>query len=228
MNNHIQPAVKLSIACLTLSATALLSGCGTSVLSQRVSNPVIQDFAFRWLSRDSALSTTASRRLALMSYRLNSNNAVEMVTCAEPPPDVGETLAKAIAAQLELRLPRSTGNAEAGAKYGQEVATALAPLMVRSQGLQVLRDTMFTLCIDKMNGWITNEEKYIEIKQARFKEAIQLIKDELPSLQKRVETATVGPPAQPKPIELPQPTPGAASEATATPPTPRPAATAAP
>jgi len=191
-----------------------LQGCGTTILSSRESNPVIQDFAYRWLSDDSALSTTASRRLALMSYRKNGTDGrTNLITCAEPPPDVGETFAKALAAQLEVAAPKAAGDAKLAVGFGEQIATAIAPLMVRTQGLQILRDTAFTLCVDYMNGWIPDSETYMRIKEARFDKAVKLIEAELPNLPARTAV-----PAQPQtlpaptlPPPAPAPMPGASA-----------------
>ena len=194
-------------ASLLAAATLALQGCGTTVLSSRTGNPVIQDFAYRWFSDDSVLSTTASRRLALMSYRKGDDGRTTLITCAEPPPDVGETFAKALAAQLEASVPKPAGDIKVGAGFGEQVATALAPLMVRTQGLQVLRDSAFTLCVDYMNGWIQTPEAYMQAKNERFDKAVQLIMAELPLLPGRAVTppATVAAPALPAPATAPLP-----------------------
>jgi hypothetical protein len=175
-----------SSRCAVPVLVLLLQGCGTTILSSRESNPVIQDFAYRWLSDDSALSTTASRRLALMSYRRNGSGQTNLVTCAEPPPDVGETFAKALALQLEAAAPKAAGEAKIGVSFNEQIATAIAPLMVRTQGLQILRDSAFTLCVDYMNGWITDAETYMRIKEDRFNKALRLISEELPLLPRRL------------------------------------------
>jgi hypothetical protein len=193
---------------VAVAAMATLQGCGTTMLSSRGTNPVIQDFAYRWLSDDSALSTTASRRLALMSYRRATQDGRPiLVTCAEPPPDVGETFAKALAAQIEVSAPQAAGNAKVGVGFGEQVATAIAPLMVRTQGLQILRDSAFTLCVDYMNGWIKDSDTYMQIKQDRFDKAIALIAQELPHLPGRtkVPVETLAAPTLPPPAVAPLP-----------------------
>jgi hypothetical protein len=187
------------------AASLALQGCGTTALSSRGSNPVIQDFAYRWFSDDSVLSTTASRRLALMSYRKGDDGRTTLITCAEPPPDVGETFAKALAAQLEASAPKAVGDAKVGIGFGEQIATALAPLMVRTQGLQVLRDSAFTLCVDYMNGWIASPQAYMQAKNERFDKAVALIIAELPTLPGRaaLPPASVPAPALPAPVAAP-------------------------
>jgi len=84
---------------------------------------------------------------------------------------------------------------------------------VRTQGLQILRDTAFTLCVDYMNGWIPDSETYMRIKEARFDKAVKLIEAELPNLPARTAV-----PAQPQtlpaptlPPPAPAPMPGASA-----------------
>lgn len=187
---------KLAAVIALAAATSTITGCGSSLLASRTTNPVIQDFTIKWFSDTSSLSTTASRRLALMVYKTDAEGRKSMITCAEPPPDVGETFAKAIAAQLEVSAPTSAGEVKVGGGYAEQVATAIAPLMVRSQGLQILRDSAYTLCVDYMNGWIADSDSYMRIKQDRFDKALALIREELPYLPAR--SAPLGPPAVPK------------------------------
>jgi hypothetical protein len=172
-----------------VSTCVALTGCGTTLLSNRETNPVLQDFVIKFWGRASTLSTTSSRRLALMVYKPDSEGREILVTCAEPPPDVGETFAKAIAAQVELSAKSPTasiGDASVKGGYASEVATAIAPLMVRTQGLQVLRDSAYTLCVDHMNGWMSDAD-YLKAKNDRFDKAVDLIAKELPYLPHRVE-----------------------------------------
>lgn len=183
--------MKLQSTCRTLALLTVafsMQGCGTTLLASRTTNPVIQDFAHRWLSKDSVLSTTASRRLALMSHRKDEQGNTELVICAEPPPDVGETFAKALAAQLELSAPVTGGPARLAGGIDDRVATAIAPLMARTQGLQILRDSAFSLCVDYMNGWIKDRDTYVRMKDERFDKAMALIEKELPLLNARVAT----------------------------------------
>ncbi|MFL6696327.1 MAG: hypothetical protein ACJ8GJ_04105 [Vitreoscilla sp.] len=197
---------------MTLAALSL-QGCGTTILASRNTNPVIQDFSVRWWSDATTLSTTASRRLALMAYKPDGQGRESLQICAEPPPDVGETFAKAIAAQLDASVPQPAGTISAGVSVASTVATSIAPLMVRTQGLQVLRDSAYTLCIDKLNGWIPSETEYMRIKTERFDKAIELIKMELPLLPAR--GGTVPAPTLPPTGAASAPSPSAAAAASA-------------
>jgi hypothetical protein len=189
---------RIFLRCLPVLAIGLsVQGCGTTLLASRSTNPVIQDFAHRWLSNDSVLSTTASRRLALMSHRKDDQGKNALVICAEPPPDVGETFAKALAAQLEASAPTTGGQATIRGGFDDRAATAIAPLMARTQGLQILRDSAFTLCVDYMNGWIKDPETYMRIKEDRFNKAIALIEKELPHLTARIAPSLTAPQLSP-------------------------------
>ncbi len=173
------------VAAAVLGSVLVLTGCGTTALSSRNANPVIQDFNFRWWSDASTLATTASRRLALMFYRKDANGQEIVQSCAEPPPDVGETFAKALAAQIELGAEKGGAEAHIQASVATRVATAIAPLMARTQGLQLMRDSSFALCIDYMNGWIKDAEAYERVKHERFNQAVRLIELEIPILARR-------------------------------------------
>ena len=66
-------------------------------------------------------------------------------------------------------------------QYARAVATQIAPLLYRTQGLQVYRDGLHSLCIDKMNGWLGGHDKettYITEKRYLMDEAIKLIQAE--------------------------------------------------
>jgi hypothetical protein len=53
--------------------------------------------------------------------------------------------------------------------------------------VQLYRDSIYKLCIDRMNGWIT-EKEYDAEKKDKYILAIDLIKAELPVMGKTVET----------------------------------------
>jgi hypothetical protein len=175
---------------LVIMCTASMCGCGTSYLASRDTNPVIQDYATTNLTsfeRAVVFATTASRRLAIVAA--DKEDPRKVITCAEPPPDVGEAFASAIAAGLQAAgsVTPATGtkiSVDVAAQYGRSVATQIAPLIYRTQGLQLYRDSIYKLCIDKMNNWITDDQQYISASKYRFDEAIKLIAQELPLLEK--------------------------------------------
>jgi|APTNR8051073442_1049403.scaffolds.fasta_scaffold08062_3 hypothetical protein len=174
----------------TMLFCPLLSGCGTSAFTDRGKNPMIQDTTTAWLKplwEDQSVdvfATTASRRTILVKEN-DHDNILE--ACAEPPPDVAESFSEAIAAgfkaavAVEQGTDTKIGGSLAG-QYARELATQVAPLLYRTQGLQVLRDSQYTLCVDRMSGYI-NEEDYIQKKDNRFKQALLLIALELPVMK---------------------------------------------
>jgi hypothetical protein len=174
---------------LVIMCAASISGCGTSFLASRDTNPVIQDYATTNLTsfnRAVVFATTASRRLAIVAEDKDALGKV--VTCAEPPPDVGEAFASAIAAGLQAAgsTTPATGtktSVDVAGQYGRSVATQIAPLIYRTQGLQLYRDSIYKLCIDRMNNWI-KEDSYNSESKYRFDEAIKLIEKELPLMEK--------------------------------------------
>ena len=149
------PILKMLRASLLITCALSASGCGISFFSNRDTNPVIQDYApassslFDLDRGPNMFATTASRRLVVRirqpdgTYRL----------CAEPPPDVGESFSSAIAAGFQAAAKSGTPvTGELAAQYGRAVATQIAPLLYRTQGLQLYRDSLYRLCIDRMNG----------------------------------------------------------------------------
>lgn len=172
----------------------VLDGCGVSWLTSRETNPVIEDYASpipiitdpdRHIS---SFSTTASRRMVIFVPRKSNIN-----TCAEPSPDVGEAFASAIAAGLAGKLTTETNiSAELATEYANAIATKITPLVYRTQGLQLFRDSVHSLCIDRMNGWIT-DDSYKNSTLDRFQKAAFLIEKEIPMMgqvmQKYYETS---------------------------------------
>lgn len=181
---------KISKSALVIMFAAIINGCGLSLLASRDTNPVIQDYSTTSLSsfdRTVMFATTASRRLAIITENKDPLSTAKILTCAEPPPDVGEAFASAISAGLQAAgtVTPATGtkiSAELAAQYGRAVATQIAPLLYRTQGLQLYRDSIYKLCIDRMNHWITREQ-YDSERVTKFEKAIELIKAELPLMQ---------------------------------------------
>jgi hypothetical protein len=177
---------------LLITFFASMIGCGLPQIAYRSTNPVIQDIATPpWFSGRSIdiIATTASRRLAILYQNQYSKS---FVTCAEPPPDVGEVFAEAITTGLKASAtvtPQAggSGSGELAAQFGRAVATQIAPLLYRTQGLQLYRDATYKLCIDKMNGWIQSLEEYEYERRQKFELALELIKQELPVMEKMIE-----------------------------------------
>lgn len=171
---------KLAIIVLMCLMVFTFGSCGSRHVSERETNPVIEDYLSKtWFDVEAGiLATTASRRTVLM--KLSEPN--DGVICAEPPPDVGEALAKSLAASLSVNVtPPQAPEIGVDAAYKKSLATAISALLKRSQGLQLLRDQNYNLCIDRMNNWITKEE-YDARKKSMVDLAADLVEKEIPYL----------------------------------------------
>lgn len=177
-----------------------LNGCGLSWFSERDTNPLIQGTAFTppffWNDQQiNTYATKASHRMAII--RVTDK---QMTMCAEPSPDVGEAFASNVADALKLSLKNETtkSNMDVNNDYSRAVTTQIASLINRTQGLQLYRNAVSDLCMDRLNGWINDKAKansgnqdltdqqkyeinltYAEMKQQVLKNAVELIKEEL-------------------------------------------------
>ena len=150
-----------------VSMIVFLSGCGFTELSNRTTNPVVLDLLRDddWLGaeyRYETISTDASRRTIFVRYRKGETRAD--FVCAEPSPDALQAYASAIAAAAE----GGSGGIEAAFDFSSTDSTSAAPLLYRSQGLQLFRDQIFNLCIMMMNGTIKNDEYLVFPRVIRF------------------------------------------------------------
>ncbi len=178
-------------------------GCGLSGIASRETNPVIQDYAGGSLSIGgiltgntvSTFATTASRRMVLVrEFYDEKERGFVVATCAEPSPDVGEAFASAIADGIKIAAQTQGVPVELSNQYAKSVATQISPLVYRTQGLQLYRDAVHGLCIDKMNKWIkseatdpgiraSDENSYEYQRKYYFDKAVTLITSELPVMQ---------------------------------------------
>ncbi|MDO8845577.1 hypothetical protein [Methylicorpusculum sp.] len=147
---------------ILICTASLLSGCGISWIANRDTNPIIQDWSVAphilpWNSTMlNTFSTTASRRMVLAKYEATGDT---LLTCAEPPPDVGEAFASAVANTLTAKAPIEGVPVEVSNAYSRAVSTQIASLIYRTQGLQLYRDAIHNLCVDRMNGWVVGKVK---------------------------------------------------------------------
>lgn len=160
-NKEITLVYKFFTKSAVIVMTILLSGCGFSVFSSRETNPVVQDVVSDWFflvePEYGVLSMRPERRAVL--YNFQNGSPTYGSICAEPPADVAEAYASAVQAGL-------SGDIAAKeifeGQFGSSLTTAISQLTRRSQGLQWLRDQMFYLCIERMNGVITNDQYFGE------------------------------------------------------------------
>lgn len=158
--------VRLSVlAVLVIGVT----GCGHRYIADRATNPVLEDYVNH--GKDDAglavLSTKAHLRNAYV--QLLPEGKVGLI-CAEPPADVGEAFAKSFAAGVD------TGKVDV--TVSSAAASAIAPLLYRSQGLQMYRDAVSHLCFMRMNNIIKDDAEFVRLEQKRWDAAIELVKEE--------------------------------------------------
>ncbi len=181
---------KISVAWFFIACAALISGCGVSALTHRESNPVVKDDSIslgiigKDYSKDfTTFSTTASRRIVVV---MQNKKFTEI--CSEPPPDVGEAFAAAVADAINLKVPVEGVPLELSNQYARAVSTQIASLINRTQGLQLYRDSMHNLCIDRLNEWVNGTDKgpdsYNSLRKHYFDQSVALIRDELPYIKK--------------------------------------------
>lgn len=169
-------------------------------MANRDTNPVIEDTATSPpLWRRTMLTTfamTASRRLVLTKF----DDRGYLIVCSEPPPDVGEAFASAVSNLLDVELPIKGVPVKAKDQYARNAATQIMALLTRTQGLQIYRDSMHSLCVDRMNEWrvedttteeasATNTEEsggkkprmsaYAALQKYYFDESVKLIRHEI-------------------------------------------------
>jgi hypothetical protein len=140
-----------------------ISGCST----QRETDPLLVDDLSPsgfWSSASkslgvnyegvNSLSSTASRRIVILKQDPTAPKGKQVTLCSEPPPDVGEAFASAVSDAIKAAGSDPSGiTASLSNDYARGAATQIAPLLYRTQGLQLYRDSIHGLCIDRLNGW---------------------------------------------------------------------------
>ena len=138
--------------------------------------PVVEDNlgSGRFVGEDKrvgTLATVAQRRLALIKFG-------DGRFCAEPPPDVADSVSSAISAAFA----GGNGKIEINGQMASNFSTAAKQIFYRSQGLQLYRDGMFSLCTAYLNKAIT-EDEFKQNHKDLLTIAADLIKIELPLLK---------------------------------------------
>ena len=146
--------MRLVYTLLALTLSASISGCGASIFTEPKANPVIEDRLGSPFAKEEVLgtlATTAERRLVLTPLQGEHYGKF----CAEPSPDAAEALVATFKAAVDGNV--TTANSVQGAlkaELARSLATSIAALTKRSQGLQFFRDGVFALCQSRMNGFI--------------------------------------------------------------------------
>lgn len=167
------------------------SGCGQRWFADRATNPVIEDYSrseSEGPSRYALFSTGATRRTILIDYNTGDREKGHAGprVCSEPPPDAIEAYANALSAAFRAQAETTAAqgakaSSDTSAEVARTFATAAAPMLYRSQGLQLLRDKQYHLCNMRLNGDITRKE-YLDRLDAAANDARELILAEMPAL----------------------------------------------
>jgi hypothetical protein len=151
-----------AVACGVLAL--VVAGCGTGLFGRQppIYEKTIGHRQKNWLGIENlyplgTLSTTADRRTIIT--RLTSKTG-EGLFCAEPPPDAAENIAAQLATAVEVAVKQPASGLDAGlaGSLAAGMATSIQSLFIRSQGLQLYRDAMYTLCQSHLNQALTPEQ----------------------------------------------------------------------
>lgn len=148
------------------AATLAAALCGAVSGCSNDRPPLIEEYTGTgWLTRSAVMSNISTDASYRSAYILLQNGVTRPESaedrrrfpgqfCPEPPPDVAQAVSAAISAALkgEINVPagQTGGSVEAG--FDKAVATAVSPLIQRSQGLQFFRDQAFYTCVAYLNG----------------------------------------------------------------------------
>ena len=134
---------KLLMSLSLCSVVFVLTGCAAFTAPKE--QPVIED---KVGENFGVLAVTAERRAIIFGRK--GVNAGRI--CAEPSPDVAESLVSSLKVIAEASAKRGDLEAKAGFEFGKTLATAISTLFVRSQGIQFMRDSTYALCQAHLNG----------------------------------------------------------------------------
>jgi hypothetical protein len=178
--------------------TQILLAC--SFFSSPKEHPVIDDrVGVFGKHRDfTTLAITPERRLVIFSRSEKEGPKI----CAQPSSDVAENLAATLAVMGKgsTATAGGAGTIQAQAEIAHALATTAKQLFLRSQGIQLFRDAMYSACQDYLNNAITPEQL-----ETRYYKALDIAKElimfEIPLLPQQKWDITV--PAVIPPVQLP-------------------------
>lgn len=192
---HIMPPHGARRVCRMLITVSLsgLAASGCALLSEPKTVPITQDYVGWWLGsrqRTAVFSTTAERRTVIVHARPGDGT---FKVCAEPAADVAESVAKTLAAAIEAKVQERAAPAsvEGQASLHYSFATAIVPLLYRSQGVQFFRDGLYNLCQAHLNGLVKTEEDFKALYSKLMELSSQLIAAEVPSVKQARDQMTL-------------------------------------
>jgi hypothetical protein len=177
--------MRLLSICLVSSTSVLFEAC--SVFTPPIEKPVIQDYAGSiFSSREATVFSLTPERRTVVMYRgpYKDGQRGKPTFCAEPPPDVAQSLASSVRALAEAAAKTQTGQAaNVSAEFSRSLTTSNTSLFYRSQGIQLFRDGLFNLCQSYMNGLIRDEKDFWERYESLMRTAFALTTQEIPTVQ---------------------------------------------
>ena len=148
---------------LFLSIATAVAVCGCQHLNPSDSHPVLSKTFGPNKSDDvgEAIAITANRRVVIVMVkpRASDGKAGDWGKfCAEPPPDTALEQQSTIKAVFEATLKKPTTDGTAKGEFTSEELRFLSVLFQRSQGVQLFRDGLYSLCQLHANGALTDAE----------------------------------------------------------------------
>lgn len=164
----------------TIVILVMIVASGCSFFTPPKQQPVEQDYVgpFYGTKTTHVFSMTPERRTIIV---MPQGEGKIPRFCAEPPPDVAESIADSlrVLAEAQIKDPEITGKAELFKMYS---ASAMS-LFYRSQGVQLFRDGLFNLCQAYINEALPDKRDYIEIYKELLNKSVSLVQKEIPSAE---------------------------------------------
>ena len=139
-------------------AAVLLSGCGTSFLSDRKTNPVIDESVggtalFQPKGVLGALATKAEYRT--VNVVLDGDAFVGF--CPEPPPDVAQQVQSDFSSKIDAAVEAKGIDAGLKAEIESILRTEVSKLTERTSAIQYNRDNLYYLCVARLNKHLSDD-----------------------------------------------------------------------
>ena len=161
----------------------LLAGC--TFFTKPLERPVIEQKTHKFLDVEkvSIFSSTASRRHTIVHMPELDMEVLEHLTkeeqaklqltmvCSEPPSDVAEMIISNLKFLIENSKQGKVG-------FAESISTNVDRLLHRTQGIQFFRDSVFHLCLARLNG-VFDDDMYEQQFQELVKISRKLIQSEL-------------------------------------------------
>lgn len=166
-----------------LPVALLIGGC--SVFTPPKEQPVQREYVgeFFGAQETNVFTLTPERRTIIV--QTSKEVGARPRFCAEPAADVAESLASSFRAVAEASAAErdDTRRAATNLELSRNLSTSVVSLFYRSQGVQLFRDGLFSLCQAYMNGLITSPDDYMKQYDALLNRSFALIAQEIPSAQ---------------------------------------------